>query len=33
LKNMKQKYPAEISAEIKECLAFAVDHRKILRLK
>jgi hypothetical protein len=32
LKSMKQKYPAEISTEIKECLAFAVDHRKILGL-
>jgi putative NADPH-quinone reductase len=33
LKSMKQKYPPEISAEIKECLAFAVNHRKILGLK
>jgi hypothetical protein len=32
LKSMKQKYPKEISDEIKECLAFAVNHRKILGL-
>ena len=32
LKGMKQTYPREISEEIKECLAFAVNHRKILGL-
>jgi hypothetical protein len=33
LRTMKQGYPKEISDEIKECLAFAVNHRKILGLK
>ena len=32
LKGMKQTYPKEISEEIKQCLAFSVNHRKILGL-